>query len=136
MYHRDKGPGGEQQPRGQFQASPDRRDSWSRSPRHEMSYSPVPEPRPPMVSYNERQPLPYQSPHHDFLPGMRPLQQQQHVSPQRPAAPPQWGPSPSGPIHHIDVSTAPRQAAPYSSTGRWHLAGGLAPDSGVHLSAG
>lgn len=102
-YSRDKGSGIEHQSRGHFQPSPDRQNSWNRSPRPDTSYTQNLDARPPMVNYNERQPLAFQSPHHEFVSGMRPMQQQPpHVSPQRAPAPPQWAPS-SGPVHHMDV---------------------------------
>lgn len=131
VFSRDKGLGGEHH-RGQFHPSPDRQNSWNRSPRSDITYSQVPDLRPPMVNYNERQSLPYQSPHHDFVPGIRPIQQQQqpHLSPQRSAGPPHWGIS-SGALHG-EVHQV--QHAPYLGSGlRWpHQPTG--PDS-LHVTS-
>jgi hypothetical protein len=115
--------------RGQFHPSPDRQNSWNRSPRSDITYAQLPDLRSPMINYNEHQSLPYQSPHHDFVSGLRPIQQQPpHLSPQR-SVPPHWGPS--GGALHGDVHQI--QPAPYlGSNVRWsHQATGL--DSGLHL---
>ncbi|XP_024386538.1 uncharacterized protein [Physcomitrium patens] len=124
-FTRDKGPGGEHH-RGQFHPSPDRQNSWNRSPRSDMNYSQVPDLRSSMINYNERQPLPYQSPHHDFISGVRPIQQQPpQISPQRSGGPPHWGPS-SGPLHGEVPQVHQVQSAPYlGSNVRWsHQAAG------------
>lgn len=130
VFSRDKGLGGEHH-RGQFHPSPDRQNSWNRSPRSDITYSQVPDLRP-MANYNERQSLPYQSPHHDFVPGLRPIQQQQqpHLSPQRSTGPPHWGIS-SGALHG-EVHQV--QHAPYLGSGlRWpHQPTG--PDS-LHVTS-
>ncbi|XP_024395734.1 uncharacterized protein [Physcomitrium patens] len=118
-FLRDKGPSGEHH-RGQFHPSPDRQNSWNRSPRSDMNYSQVPDPRSPMVNYNERQSLLYQSPHHEFVSGVRPIQQQPpHLSPQRSGGPPHWGPS-SGVLHGEVPQVHQVQSAPFlGSNVRW-----------------
>ncbi|CAK9856649.1 unnamed protein product [Sphagnum jensenii] len=98
ICHADRGPRYDQQPRQLIQRSPERQDSWNRNTHPESNYQR--EARPLMVPYSECQPLPYhlpQSPHHNFVPGMRSMQQQQQQQPIQGPPTPQW----LSPVHHV-----------------------------------